>query len=169
MGSRIVLRAMMGALALGGLTAWTGAAGAQGFQQPQQIPENCQALLAAKQEVDKRGEALQKAGQAKAPVAQLCTMFRGYVSAEAKLIKAVEKDAVWCGVPPQFSQQLKAGHPQAVNLRNQACAAAAQANRPPPGPSLSDALGAPTSVPDASAANTGYGTFDTLTGNALTR
>lgn len=168
MGGRIVLRAMIGALAVGGLMAWTVAAGAQGFQQPQQIPENCQALLTAKQEVDKRGAALQKAGQAHAPVAQLCTMFKGYVTAEAKLITAVEKDGAWCGAPPQFIEQLKAGHPRAVSLRNQACAAAAQANRPPPGPSLSDALGTPP-VPDASDATTGYGTFDTLTGNALTR
>ena len=40
---------------------------------------------------------------------------------------------------------------------------------PPPGPTLSDALGGPIIADDESAKKPGRGTFDTLTGNVLAR
>jgi hypothetical protein len=175
MGSRI-LAPVAGALAsacllaclLAGLLVGSGGAGAQGFQAPGQVPENCQKLVEIKKQLDDRGSALQAAGKQQVPVSRLCSMFRAYVTTEAQMIKAVETDGPWCGVPPQFGQQLQSGHSRAISLRDQACAAAAQANRPPPGPSLSDALNAPA-VPDSTTATSGFSTFETLTGNALTR
>jgi hypothetical protein len=53
-------------------------------------------------------------------------------------------------------------------MGKQVCEVAAQGARPA-APSLSDALGTTPTMPDASAANRGPGTFDTLSGNPLQR
>jgi hypothetical protein len=52
-------------------------------------------------------------------------------------------------------------------MRKKVCAAAA-APQAPAGPSLSDALGGPI-IPTPQNVKPGRGTFDTLTGNVLTR
>jgi hypothetical protein len=51
------------------------------------------------------------------------------------------------------------------------CDAAANggAGARPAAPTLSDALGSTPTVPDATNTKTGKGTYDTLTGNALSR
>jgi hypothetical protein len=63
--------------------------------------------------------------------------------------------------------QVKQGHTKASEVAKQVCEAAAQGARPA-APSLSDALGVSPTMPDTSK-KTGGGTFDTLSGNVLSR
>jgi hypothetical protein len=147
-----------------GLPGGPGAPGGPGgFGAP---PPQCQELLSLRDGVQKHGEALAAANKRKASVQEACRLFKNFVSAEAKMIRALEKNGPSCGVPANVVPQIKGNHAQASKMATQVCEAAKAPQRPP-GPSLSDALGTSPPVPDSS--KRGAGTFDTLTGNPLAR
>jgi hypothetical protein len=89
------------------------------------------------------------------------------------MVKYVETNAARCGIPPQISEQLKKGHVSTEAMRTRVCGAAAQMQKQqqgPAGPSLSEVLGSAAALPEATVAKKSSGnTFDTLSGNALTR
>jgi hypothetical protein len=138
------------------------------FSAPQEPPPACQQLLGYRDEVAKHGQALQAAGQKKAPPDELCKLFKAFVSAETKMIKGLQEHSATCGVPPEILKQVKEGHSKSSQMGKQICDVAAQGPRQP-GPSLSDALGTTPMVPDASAVKKGSSTFDTLTGSPLSQ
>jgi cytochrome c2 len=89
------------------------------------------------------------------------------------MIKYVQTNHQKCGIPPQVSDQLKSGHKNTEKMMKQVCAVAhQQATQPrgPAGPSLSDVLGSSASMPTPThGTKKGGSTFDTLSGNVLTR
>jgi len=138
------------------------------FSAPQQgPPPACQQLLAYRDETAKHGQALQAAGKKKPGPEEACKLFKAFVTAEAKFVKALEENSTVCGVPPDAIKQVKLSHSRASETAKRVCDAAAQGPRPS-GPTLSDALGATPTVPDASSSR-GQGTFDTLVGSPLAR
>ena len=143
-----------------------GAPGAS-FSAPQQPPPACQQLLSTRDDVAKAGQALQAAGQRKAPADEVCKLFKAFLAAESKMIKGLQDHSSTCGVPSEVLKQVQDGHGKASEVSKKVCDAA-QAPRQA-APSLSDALGAGPMVPDASTAKKGQSTFDTLTGSPLTR
>jgi hypothetical protein len=144
---------------------------AQAQAQIGQPPEACvQQFVPLRVDAEKRLTTAKQAMERKAPPPELCRLFTQFSDAEAKMIKYVETQGVWCGFPPDALPSMKAGHVKSLDARKQVCTAAAagaQRQAAPPAPSLSDALG--TSLPTASAPKTGRGTFDTLTGSPLGR
>jgi len=126
-----------------------------------------------REEAERRGKAIKTASDKHASAAEACKLIGNYSQAEVKMIKYVEANASKCGIPPQISDQLKAGHKNTEGLLSKVCGAAqsqAQAQtRGPAGPSLSDVLGSASSVPEATPTKKGGSTFDTLNGNVLTR
>jgi hypothetical protein len=138
------------------------------FSAPQQPPAVCQQLLSSRDEVGKTGQALQAAGQRKAPPDEVCKLFKAFLAAETKMIKGLQEHSATCGVPSEVLKQVQDGHGKASEVSKKVCDAA-QAPRQA-APSLSDALGAGPMVPDASSATKkGQSTFDTLTGSPLAR
>jgi hypothetical protein len=136
---------------------------------PQEPPRACQQLLGTRDEVAKHGQALQAAGQKKAPPEELCKLFKAFLAAESKMMKGLEEHSATCGVPSEVIKQVKAGHGKASEMGKKICEVAAQGPRPA-GPSLSDALGTTPMVPDASTGTKkGQSTFDTLTGSPLSQ
>lgn len=130
-------------------------------------------FVAIRQNAEKAAAALKAANERKPPLSEACKLFNQFVSAELKMLKFMETNNVWCGIPPQAIQQVKTNHAQVLQVRKRVCdAAKAQASGggPAPLPSLSDALGT-TRVPSATTTTTksGGGAFDTLTGNPLAR
>lgn len=123
-------------------------------------------FMPLREEAQKRAGAVQAAGKRKAPPNELCQLFGRFAEAESKVIKFVEDNGTWCGIPPDALKQMKESQSKANETRKQVCAAAAAPR--PQGPTLGDALGT-TRVPDASKARTGTGTFDTLTGSTPPR
>lgn len=117
-------------------------------------------------DVSKGFAAIRAASERKVSREEACPMFKNAVFKEEKLLKFLETNKQLCGVPPQIINQVKANHTQTVRVRNQVCSAGPG---PASGPSLSDALGAPIIADDADASKPGRGTFDTLTGNVLSR
>jgi hypothetical protein len=89
-----------------------------------------------------------------------------FTTAEAAVVKFLEVNKTWCGVPEQLVQQAKANHEKTLKFRTAVCTEAPAAKPRPP--SLSDAIGTP-SVDSADNTKTGRGTFDTLTGNPLAK
>jgi hypothetical protein len=136
--------------------------------QQQAPPPACEKLVSYRDETTKHGQALQAAGQKKAPPDEVCKLFKAFLAAEGKMLKGLEESSATCGVPPEVIKQVKTAHAKYAQMSKQVCEVAAQGARPS-GPSLSDALGTPPTLPDASAANRGPGTFDTLSGNPLQR
>jgi hypothetical protein len=144
-------------------------AAAQGFpQQPQQQPPCMKDFAPLRAETDKRGQVLQEAGKRKAPPTELCSLITEFAKAEAKLVAFMEREGAWCGIPTQAVQQVKASHAKSQEVRKRVCAAAAAPQAAPRGPTFSDALGTGKLL-DPNTMRSGRGTFDTLTGNALTR
>jgi len=128
-------------------------------------------FLPLRQEAEKRGQQLKVAGEKHSGPDVACKLIGSFIQAEVKMIKYIETNAVRCQIPPQISEQLKKGHVGTEAMKTKVCAAADQAkNQAPAGPSLSDVLGSAAALPEATVAKkSGGGTFDTLSGNALTR
>ena len=138
---------------------------------PTGMPPACQRLVAMRGEVQKHGQAIQKAHERKAPVQEACRLFKSYLSAEQKFLQGIEENARTCGVPPEVLKQVKESHAKASQIGKEVCEAAAQGPRPA-GPSLSDALGTNPTLPsmtDGGSSKRGGTTFDTLNGNVLSR
>jgi hypothetical protein len=128
-------------------------------------------FLPLRQEAEKRGQLLKAAGEKHSGPDVACKLIGGFIQAEVKMMKYIETNSARCGIPPQIGEQLKKGHVGTEAMRAKVCAAADQAkSQPAAGPSLSDVLGSAAALPEAAVAKkSGGGTFDTLSGNALTR
>lgn len=135
-------------------------------------PDQCMKdFMPLRQEAEKRGQLLKTASERHAGPDEACKLIGSFIQAEVKMIKYIETHSARCGIPPQISEQLKKGHQGSEALKAKVCGAAAQLkNQPAAGPSLSEVLGSATALPEATAAKKSGGTtFDTLSGNALTR
>jgi hypothetical protein len=125
-----------------------------------------QPLLA---DAEQKGKAIKPAAATKKqPV--VCQAFRNLAAAEGKIIKYFEDHGVECRVPPDALKARKGNFVKIVEIRTKVCDAAAAPG--PRAPSLSDALGTsriPSVSTDTPAAKSRGSTFDTLTGNPLTR
>jgi hypothetical protein len=153
----------------GGMPGLPGSGGPGGFGAPPAAPPaECQQLLTLRDETQKNAAAIHAAGERKAQPPEVCKLFRTFIAAETRFMKAIGEHGPRCGVPPDVPNQMKAGHAKAQQVAKQVCDVAAQGPRPA-GPSLSDALGTTPTLPSATAPKTGGGAFDTLTGNALAR
>jgi hypothetical protein len=138
-------------------------------QAPQQGAPPCfNEFMPLRTEAEKRADAIQAAGKRKAPIEEVCGLFKRFYEAEDKVVKYAVTNATFCGIPEQAVKSMKASHEKTLQIRNRVCNPAAAAAAKPRGPSLSDVLGT-TIVPDASTTRTGPGTYDTLTGNPLKR
>ncbi len=142
--------------------------------QPQQPPPGAAAQQqcvtefgSLREKTEKLAMTAKAAGERKAPREEMCKHVQAYAAAEAKWVKFTSDNVTRCGIPPQVAKQLREVHDRTLVARKNICAAG-----PGPGgpaaPTLSDALGtARMPVPDGS--QSGRGTLDTLTGNAIAR
>jgi hypothetical protein len=128
-------------------------------------------FLPLRQEAEKRGQLLKAASDKHSGADVACKLIGNFIQAEIKMMKYVETNGARCQIPPQIYDQLKNGHKNTEGMKSRICAAAEQAQKQgPAGPSLSDVLGSAATLPEATVAKkSGGGTFDTLSGNALTR
>jgi hypothetical protein len=127
------------------------------------------AFLPMREEAEKRGKLIKAASDRHASPAEACKLIGNYAQVEIKMLKYVETHLTKCGIPPQILDQIKNGHKGTESMQQKVCAAAEQMAKGPAGPSLSDVLGSATALPEVTASKKGGGTFDTLSGNALTR
>jgi hypothetical protein len=134
-------------------------------------PDECmKAFLPLREEAEKRGKLIKAASDRHAPPAEACKLIGNFAQSEVKMIKYIESHAASCGIPPQIADQLKNGHRNTEAMQQKVCTMAQQIQKQAPaGPSLSEVLGSATALPEATVSKKGGGTFDTLSGNVLTR
>jgi hypothetical protein len=136
-------------------------------------PDDCmKKFLPLREEAEKRGKMIKAAGDRKAGPDEACKLIGNFGQAEIKMIKFIESNAARCGIPPQVGDQMKNGHKNTETMQKKVCAVAQQAaqqQKGPAGPSLSEILGSSASAPEATVARKGGSTFDTLNGNVLSR
>jgi hypothetical protein len=150
------------------------AGGGMGAPPPPQASGGADAcmkgFLPLREEAEKRGKMIKAASDRKASPVEACKLVKNFGAAESKMLKYVETNSAKCGIPPQISDQLKAGHKNTEKMQTQVCNMAQQAAQQarPAGPSLSEVLGS-AALPEAQTVKKGGSTFDTLNGNVLTR
>lgn len=140
--------------------------GTASAQAPQAPPgaSPCQGFLPLRNEAQKRGMAIGEAEKRHADRKQMCKLVTVFSTAEEKALKFLQTNMVWCGVPQQAVSAAKEAHLKTVKFREIVCAPAPE----PHVPTLSDAIGTP-SLDTAKNTKTNTGTFNTLTGNPLSK
>ncbi len=134
----------------------------------QQTPPCMSEFAPLRTEAEKRAGAIKAGIDKKVPREDICNLFKRFSEAEARVVKFLKEKQAACGVPADAVKQVSANHAKTVKTRDQICAAGPAVARPT-GPGLSEALGTargPGGPQDSAPAG---GTFDTLTGNVLSR
>jgi hypothetical protein len=131
-----------------------------------QTPAQCNSFAAIRDQAQEKAAAVRAATEHKAERKEICVLVTRFTVAEAAVVKFLETNKTWCGIPEEAIKAAKTGHEQTLKFRTLACAEAPAAK--PKAPTLSDAIGTP-SVDSATNTKTGRGTLDTLNGNALAK
>jgi hypothetical protein len=132
-------------------------------------PPQCNDFVKFRTDAEQKAGAIRAASERKAERKEMCTLIQRFASAETTMIKFLEDNKVWCGVPDMAIKQVKTNHAKTLKIRHAACSGDGVANVPrAKQPTLSDALGTP-SIDTPQNTKTGRGTFDTLTGSPLSR
>jgi hypothetical protein len=127
-------------------------------------------FLPLREATEKRGKLIQAASARHAPPDEACKLIGQYAQAETKMVKFIDTHSKKCGIPANVGTQMRTNHKSTESLLAKVCETAKQAKlRGPAGPSLSEALGSGGAVPEATTTKKGGSTFDTLSGNVLTR
>ena len=132
----------------------------------QSPPPQCNAFPQLRNEAEQKAIAVKTAIEHKADRKDICVLLQRFYAAEAGVVKFLEDNKTWCGIPDQAIQAAKTHHEGTAKVRTAACAEAPAAKPRPP--SLSDAISTP-SVDTAKNTKTGRGTLDSLNGNPLAR
>jgi hypothetical protein len=132
-----------------------------------QLPPECQAFMQLRDAAGQKAGLVRDANKRGADRKELCTLVTSFAAAETTMVKFLEDNKTWCGIPDQAVVAAKTNHEKTLKFRTVACSEAGAPGRPK-APSLSDAIGGGT-VDSSSNTKTGPGTFDTLTGNPLAR
>ena len=129
-----------------------------------QMPVQCNAFAQLRTQAQEKAAVVRTAMQKK-DRKEICSAFQHFYVAEGAVLKFLEDNRTWCGIPEQAIQTAKTNHEQTLKYRTAACT---EAPAQPKQPSLSDAIGTP-SVDTGSNTKTGRGTLDSLNGNPLAR
>lgn len=147
------------------LIAGLGAA-ASGSAWAQSAPPQCNAFPQLRNDAQEKAMAVRNAIQHKAERKEVCTLVQRFYAAEATVVKFLEENKSWCGIPEQAISTAKQNHERTLKFRTAACSDAPEAKPRPP--SLSDAIGSPA-VDSGDNTKTGRGTLDSLNGNPLAK
>ncbi len=129
-------------------------------------PPQCNAFGGLKDDAEKKAIAVRTALEHESERKEICTLVQRFASAEETVIKFLERNKTWCGIPDLAIANAKTSHERTLKFRTAACTEAPAAKPRPP--SLSDAIGTP-SVDTQNNTKTGRGTLDSLNGNPLAK
>ena len=132
----------------------------------QSTPAQCNSFIALRDDAQKKALAVRTAVEHKVERKEICSLVQRYYAAESAVVKFLEDNKTWCGIPEEAIKAAKGNHEHTEKFRTAACTEAPVAK--PKVPTLSDAIGTP-SVDTGANTKTGRGTLDSLNGNALAR
>ncbi|HEX4408672.1 MAG TPA: hypothetical protein VH206_07870 [Xanthobacteraceae bacterium] len=131
-----------------------------------QAPAVCGDFQKLSEDAGKKAQAVQAGMKAKVERKEVCKLMTVFVAAETKVVKFLQDNQTWCGVPAQVVANSKTAHEHSVKFQTAACNENAPERK---APTLSDAIQTPK-VDSATNTKTGKGgAFDTMTGNPLGR
>ncbi|TCK30807.1 hypothetical protein EV667_0909 [Ancylobacter aquaticus] len=143
-------------------------------QQANPNAAECQGqVVKLREDLEKRGGALQAASKKKLPPSELCPMFRTFANAQQAFYSFLSTNKAKCGVPDDVLSKFKENVTSVNSTRNRVCevakmqesGAGAGPSGPPAQGSVSAGLGLSTGLPTMEAPPGGV--FDTLGGDAL--
>jgi hypothetical protein len=134
--------------------------------QAQSSAVDCNSFVKFRDDAQQKALAVRTAVQNKVERKDICTAVQRYYAAETIVVKFLEDNKTWCGIPEQAIKAAKDNHEHTLKFRTAACTEAPAAK--PRTPTLSDAIGTP-SVDTGANTKTGRGTLDSLNGNPLAR
>jgi hypothetical protein len=152
------------AAALAGLAALAAADSQSARAQP--APAVCETFPQLRTDAQQKALAVHAAMERKADRKELCTLITRFYSAESTVVKFLEDNKTWCGIPQEAITASKANHEHTGKFRTAACTEQPAAK--PRVPTLSDAINTP-SVDTSDNTKTGRGTLDSLNGNPLAK
>jgi len=129
-------------------------------------PTQCNAFVPLREAAQKQALAVRNATEHKAERKEVCSLVKVFSAAEEEVVKFLETNKTWCGVPEQAIKEAKQAHERTLKFKTAACSDAPVAQ--PKAPTLSDAIATP-SVDSPTNTRTGRGTLDTLSGNPLAK
>jgi hypothetical protein len=129
-------------------------------------PTQCGDFVKLRNVAQEKANAVRDAAQHKAERKVVCALVQRFYTAEAAVVKFLEGNKTWCGIPEEAIKSAKAGHERTAKFRDAACNEAAAPK--PHVPTLSDAIAQP-SVDTGTNTKTGHGTLDSLSGNPLAK
>ena len=132
----------------------------------QNVPPCLANFMPLRNEAEKRAEVLKAGIEKKVERTKMCGLFRSFSEAEEKVVKYAVANQKNCNIPTDAVASMKKNHAKTAQVRDKVCAPEAAAK--PAGPNLGEALGT-TALPTPESTRAGGGTFDTLTGNPLSR
>src|ERR1700710_2225028 len=127
------------------------------------------AFVPLREDAEKRGKLIKAASERHAQPDEACKLLENYSKAELKMMDYIKVNSTKCGIPPQILDQMKKSHVGSEEMTKKVCGAAQAQKAGPAGPSLSEVLGSPAALPEATPSKKGGSTFDTLNGNVLAR
>jgi hypothetical protein len=130
-----------------------------------QSAAQCSTFPPLRDEAQKKALAVRTAMEHKADRKEICALVTRFYAAEAAVLKFLEDNKTWCGIPEQAIKSAKENHEHTDKFKTAACT---EAPAKPRAPTLSDAIGTP-SVATSGNTKTGRGTLDTLNGNPLAK
>jgi hypothetical protein len=119
-------------------------------------------------EVERRAKLVQEASKRHASPQEACKLIGEFSQAEMRFLNFVTTKQTACGIPAEIPKQMKVAHGKTEQMHKQVCQMA-NAPQGSAGPSLSDVLGSPSIPEDAPSKRKGGSTFDTISGNVLSR
>jgi hypothetical protein len=131
-----------------------------------QGPVQCSSFQQLRADAEQRATAVKNAIARKAERKDVCVLMQHFYAAEGAVLKFLEDNKTWCGVPEQAVAMAKKSHERTGQFRTAACTEAPVAK--PRAPSLSDSINTP-SVDTGNNTKTGRGTLDSLNGNPLAK
>jgi hypothetical protein len=131
-----------------------------------QSAAQCASFPPLRDEAQKRASVVRTAMEHKADRKEICALVTRFYAAEAAVVKFLEDNKTWCGIPDDAIKSAKANHEHTDKFKTAACTEAPAAK--PRTPTLSDAISTP-SVATSGNTKTGRGTLDSLNGNPLAK
>ncbi len=99
----------------GGMPGMPGSPGFGAPPPPQQAPPpQCQQLLTLRDDSQKAASLIQAANERHASPVEACKLFKNFIATETRMLKAISENGARCGVPPEVTVQMKAGHTKAL-------------------------------------------------------
>jgi len=131
----------------------------------QQGPPCMAQFVPLRQEAEKRAAAIKAGAEHKAAREQLCTLFKSFSEAEAKVVNFLVANQTNCGIPAKAVTESSANHRKTQVTAQKICSGEGIEGKPR-GTGLGEALGV-RAVPTPETTKSGRGIFDTLSGTAL--